>query len=311
MTFACRTLCDHVLVVITSHDSDAFTYTIVSNSPRGVWVVMDTSASKNITIEYTDEMFEKGIMVHPFHCIQVCRMVSNKPEKDKSIMKVRYTVDEFKAENVVNKQAADVEYVAECMQQVQNFKSSVESIEEAFTMAPYLQLPFIDAEFMPQIEFLQNSTWTFQPTWRHYTDCFTSPLQVVHKQTVPYFRSTSVLDNNNLHSVCQILCRYPSILANVIQHHDRILGSNETFKVRLCVQGQWTTILLDGFFPSFPGHGYCMLRTSENNLSIPLLQKSFAKLHGGYTTAICSKTIFENVTGAIWYVAFHNSKYIS
>ena len=52
--------------------------------------------------------------------------------------------------------------------------------------------------------------------------------------------------------------------------------------VRLFKNGEWITVLLDDFFPCFPKGGPAYSTTHSGALWVQLVEKAFAKVHGGY-----------------------------
>lgn len=54
------------------------------------------------------------------------------------------------------------------------------------------------------------------------------------------------------------------------------------YTVRLCITGQWRTIVIDDFFPCYTAGGPIFTRNHGAQLWCLLLEKTFAKVHGGY-----------------------------
>lgn len=54
------------------------------------------------------------------------------------------------------------------------------------------------------------------------------------------------------------------------------------YRVKVCKNGEWTTITIDDFFPCYPEGGPIFSRGHGNELWILLLEKAYAKLHGNY-----------------------------
>lgn len=64
---------------------------------------------------------------------------------------------------------------------------------------------------------------------------------------------------------------------------DRI-NDQGVYKVRICKGGIWREVLIDDFVPCFPNSGPIFSRNNQNELWVMLLEKAYAKLHGGYKT---------------------------
>lgn len=54
--------------------------------------------------------------------------------------------------------------------------------------------------------------------------------------------------------------------------------------MRLCKNGEWTNVIIDDYFPCYPNGGPIFSRSNGNELWVLLLEKAYAKLHGGYKT---------------------------
>ena len=56
------------------------------------------------------------------------------------------------------------------------------------------------------------------------------------------------------------------------------------YQLRLSKNGEWQNIIIDDYFPCLPNGGPMFSRCNSNNIWVLLLEKAFAKLHGGYKT---------------------------
>ena len=54
------------------------------------------------------------------------------------------------------------------------------------------------------------------------------------------------------------------------------------YKLRICKNGSWVTVTVDDYFPCSPGGGPIFSRSNGAELWVLLIEKAFAKLHGGY-----------------------------
>jgi Calpain family cysteine protease len=54
------------------------------------------------------------------------------------------------------------------------------------------------------------------------------------------------------------------------------------YMVRICKNGEWQNVILDDYFPCFPNGGPIFSRSNGNELWVLLLEKAYAKIHGGY-----------------------------
>lgn len=88
-------------------------------------------------------------------------------------------------------------------------------------------------------------------------------------------------------------CYLLAAMAAVAEHQDRIkklflsreVTSTGVYCVALCINGLWEEIILDDYIPCKPGgngHQIAFNHTSNNELWAILLEKAWAKVHGGY-----------------------------
>ena len=54
------------------------------------------------------------------------------------------------------------------------------------------------------------------------------------------------------------------------------------YKVKICKNGEWTTVTIDDLFPCYPEGGPLFSRGHGNELWVLLMEKAYAKLHGNY-----------------------------
>lgn len=54
------------------------------------------------------------------------------------------------------------------------------------------------------------------------------------------------------------------------------------YRVKLCKNGEWTTVTIDDYFPCYPDGGPIFTTCTNNDLWILILEKAYAKLHGTY-----------------------------
>lgn len=56
------------------------------------------------------------------------------------------------------------------------------------------------------------------------------------------------------------------------------------YELRVCKNGEWQNVIVDDYFPCFPNAGPIFSRSNGNELWVLLLEKAYAKVHGGYKT---------------------------
>lgn len=58
------------------------------------------------------------------------------------------------------------------------------------------------------------------------------------------------------------------------------------YRLRICKNGEWYEVVIDDYFPCFPSGGPLFSRGQGNELWVLILEKAYAKLHGGYKNIV-------------------------
>lgn len=87
---------------------------------------------------------------------------------------------------------------------------------------------------------------------------------------------------------CWFLCAVAS-LAERAAWIERIFVTKDyseqgIYELRLAKNGEWMTVIIDDYFPCYPSGGPMFSRSNGNELWVLLLEKAYAKVHGGYKT---------------------------
>lgn len=87
---------------------------------------------------------------------------------------------------------------------------------------------------------------------------------------------------------CWFLCAVSS-LAERPALVERIFVTKEyndqgIYQLRICKNGEWQNVIVDDYFPCFPNGGPMFSKSNGNELWVLLLEKAYAKIHGGYKT---------------------------
>ncbi|CDW86928.1 calpain family cysteine protease containing protein [Stylonychia lemnae] len=72
------------------------------------------------------------------------------------------------------------------------------------------------------------------------------------------------------------------------------------YELRLCLNGEWTSVIVDDYFPCLPNGGPIFSKSNDNQLWILLLQKAFAKVSGSYMSLQSGNPsdLFQDLTGS-------------
>lgn len=56
------------------------------------------------------------------------------------------------------------------------------------------------------------------------------------------------------------------------------------YELRISKNGEWHNVIIDDYIPCYPNGGPLFSSTNDNSIWVLLLEKAYAKLHGGYKT---------------------------
>lgn len=97
-------------------------------------------------------------------------------------------------------------------------------------------------------------------------------------------------------SIIYCLCEFPHYierLFDVVTYNDKI------YRCKLCINGRWQNVTIDGYFPHRPEGGPLFIHGKGNEIWFQILEKAYAKALGSYFN-ICDpgfSDILFNLTG--------------
>ena len=63
------------------------------------------------------------------------------------------------------------------------------------------------------------------------------------------------------------------------------------YHLRICKNGEWQDVIIDDYIPCYPNGGPIFSRNHGNEMWVMLLEKAYAKVHGGYKNLTGGKPI--------------------
>ncbi|XP_071056352.1 calpain-D isoform X3 [Onthophagus taurus] len=173
---------------------------------------------------------------------------------------------------------------------------------------------FIDDTFPPAATSLyycpaENSKDTSVPVikWRRLKDITFDDQDSIKDKGMPWavFRkprpsdiSQGVLGNCWLLSALAVLAEREELVQAVLI--TREVCHQGVYQVRLCKDGNWTTVLVDDFFPCDKRGHLFYSQAKRRQLWVPLIEKGVAKIHGCYEALVSGRAIegLATLTGA-------------
>ena len=93
-----------------------------------------------------------------------------------------------------------------------------------------------------------------------------------------------LLPTNNLDCVLNALTEKNNLINRLIKN--KCINKNGIYKIKLCIKGEWVTVIIDDYFPCLPFSSPIVSSTKSNDLWVLLIQKALAKSFGSYNNLI-------------------------
>jgi len=106
--------------------------------------------------------------------------------------------------------------------------------------------------------------------------------QIFYKLIEPTDIQPGCLGNIWFLSAVAALAERPALIERLIQTKE--YNEKGIYKVRLCKNGEWREVILDDYFPCYPNGGPMFAKSQGVEMWMLLIEKAYAKLHGGYKT---------------------------
>ncbi len=72
----------------------------------------------------------------------------------------------------------------------------------------------------------------------------------------------------------------PALIERLFETKD--FNDAGVYVIRFCKNGEWQHVTIDDYLPCFPNGGAMFSRSNGNELWVMLIEKAYAKVHGGY-----------------------------
>ena len=117
-----------------------------------------------------------------------------------------------------------------------------------------------------------------------------------------------ILPDNHLESVLSALSEKNNLIRRLFKNDK--YNKNGIYQIRLCINGEWVTIIIDDLFPCFPKSSPMVSRSKIDNIWILIIEKALAKIYGCYynLTALNISDFFNVLTGCpTWFYSINDA----
>ena len=150
---------------------------------------------------------------------------------------------------------------------------------------------FIDLSFLPRRASVYDPSlenpFDIVVHWRRPTEFMITDYRLDLHQPAVFYNSVEpvdikpgVLGDDWFLSALAILAERPALIERLfLTRHVNEIG---IYRVKLCKNGEWQIVTIDDFFPCYPQGEPLFSCCLTNDLFVLILEKAYAKLHGGY-----------------------------
>ena len=256
--------------------------------------------SDNIELENKIDNKLKTInKILPFETKEVAKVILKNNWKLKSKFKLTMNVPEKSIQhNYIEK---DEKLLLENIKNNRNFLSKIPfehlSIEEINQELKKQNIKFIDLDFLPSDEIViskydntMNEYLDYIIHWRRPEEFITSEMIENNEKELRVFNNNGEPEPNDIHQGLLPDNHLASAFSALAEKYNLIkrLFKNEKYndygiyQIKLCVAGEWITIVIDDLFPCIPLSPPLVSRSQSNELWILILEKAMAKVYDCY-----------------------------
>ena len=285
-----------------------FTFKVQLKTMNVVDFEVYLNQSENIELENKegDELRTKNTIM-PFETKIVAKVILKDNWKLKSKFKLTMGIPE---------KSAQIKYIEKDEKKLKNFIESNESklknipfelmnINDINTELKNLNTKFIDLNFPPSDQRVVDSKYDenlknfleYIIHWRRPEEFITSELNEninadltlrifnKDKEPEPNDIRQGLIPCNHLDSALSVLAEKYNLIKRLFKND--IYNENGIYQIKLCIGGEWTTVVVDDYFPCVPLSSPLVTRSQSNELWILILEKALAKVFDSYYNLTC------------------------
>ena len=286
-----------------------FTFKVQLKTMNVVDFEVYLNQSENIELENKeegDELRTKNTIM-PFETKVVAKVILKDNWKLKSKFKLTMGIPE---------KSAQTKYIEK---DEKKLKNEIETLESKFRNIPFelmntneintelknLNTKFIDFDFLPSDNSVINSKYDenlknfleYIIHWRRPEEFITSELSEnadadltlrifnKDKEPEPNDIRQGLIPCNHLDSALSALAEKYNLIKRLFK--TSIYNENGIYQIKLCIAGEWTTVVIDDYFPCVPLSSPLVTRSQSNELWILILEKALAKVYDCYYNLTC------------------------
>ena len=285
-----------------------FTFKVQLKTMNVVDFEVYLNQSENIELENKegDELRTKNSIM-PFETKIVAKVILKDNWKLKSKFKLTMGIpDKSIQTKYIEKDEQNIKnHLNEAERKLKNIPFEFLSPEELNTQLNNLNIKFIDFDFMPTDNSVINNKYDenlknfleYIIHWRHPSEFISSELNEnkdvdltlrifnKDKEPEPNDIRQGLIPCNHLDSALSSLAEKYNLIKRIFK--TEYYNENGIYQIKLCINGEWTTVVIDDYFPCIPLSSPLVTRSQSNELWILILEKALAKVFECYYNLTC------------------------
>ena len=253
----------------------------------------DELRTKNSIMPFETKIVAKVILKDNWKLKSKFKLTMGIP--DKSIQSKYIEKDELNLKNHLN----------EAEKKLKKIPFEFLSPEEINNQLNNLNIKFFDLDFMPNDNSVINNKYDenlknfleYIIHWRHPSEFITSELndnketdlslRIFNKDKEPEPNDIrqGLIPCNHLDSALSSLAEKYNLIKRIFK--TEYYNDNGIYQIKLCINGEWTTVVIDDYFPCIPLSSPLVTRSQSNELWILILEKALAKVFDCYYNLTC------------------------
>ena len=286
-----------------------FTFKVQLKTMNVVNFEVYLNQSENIELEDKEEgkELETKNTIMPFETKVVAKVILKDNWKLKSKFKLTMGIPEKPAQmKYIEKDEKKLKNQIDLIEpKIKNIPFEFMTIDEINSELKRLKTNFIDINFLPCDNSVINSK--YDENLKNFLE------YVIHWRRPEEFIQNELNENNDFDMALRVFSRDKEPDPNDIRqglipcsHLDSALSSlaekynlikrlfkndiyneNGLYQIKLCVGGEWTTVVVDDYFPCIPMSSPLVTASQSNELWILILEKALAKVYDCYYNLTC------------------------
>ena len=281
-----------------------FVYKIQLEKMNVLNLELDLTHSYNIRLLNKNSKKIK-ISIMPFETKIIAEIYLEKDFEINPIFNFNFLIPEKKLQIKYLKQYEEkkLSLLKRVKREITKYSFEFMDLEEINEILYNLNINFIDLDFLHNDKSLINNNYKYTDInyiihwkrpqdflinikWNNRDENEQNNIKILNKNGSPFKHDVKqgLLPTNNLDCVLNALTEKNNLINRLIINKN--INQYGIYKIKLCIKGEWVTVIIDDYFPCIPFSNPIPSSTYSNDLWVLLIQKALAKAFGNYFNLI-------------------------